>query len=177
MELPIIRMSPLLLIKSKEEKCPLLTSRRSPAKAIVIPRIWSDEIFSLKIMKLSIAMNTGVVPIIQPVFDAVVHCRPVTWIHKWKHATRASTNIQPWSRKLTAKLFFCLTATTVKNTIPKICRIKTITTGLTSVKAFLVAIKENPQTVTAKRGFQIWFDSFFNLNGKMLTRKIRNSND
>jgi hypothetical protein len=68
-----IRKSPLLDMKSTFERSPLLIKRIKPENAIIIPAILIKVNFSAKNKYPMKAINTGEVPIIHPVFEAVVY--------------------------------------------------------------------------------------------------------
>ena len=92
----------------------------------------------------------GAVPIIHPVFDAVVYFNPVTCIHRWKTAMHASIKIAPWFLRLIVNLRFVMMAIVNKRTVANKRRNAIIVTGSSSSRRFLVATKEVPQNITAK---------------------------
>jgi hypothetical protein len=99
-------------------------------------------------------MNTGVIPIIHPVFEAVVYFNPVTCIHKWKTAIIASSRIPECFFQSIEKSLLVALAMTNNNKTAMIIRIIIIVTGVNSLRAIFVAIKETPQEITANNGFQ-----------------------
>jgi hypothetical protein len=99
-------------------------------------------------------MKTGVIPMIHPVFEAVVYFNPVTCIHKWKTAIIASSRIPECFFQSIEKSLLVALAMTNNNTTAMISRIIIIVTGVNSLRAIFVAIKETPQEITANNGFQ-----------------------
>jgi hypothetical protein len=91
---------------------------------------------------------------IHPVFEAVVYFNPVTCIHKWKTAIIASSRIPECFFQSIEKSLLVALAMTNNNTTAMISRIIIIVTGVNSLRAIFVAIKETPHEITANNGFQ-----------------------
>jgi len=105
----------------------------------------------LKNIIARIAIKIGAVPIIHPVFDAVVYFNPVTCIHKWNTAIQASIKILPWFFRLTVNFLFVMMAIISRRRDASRSRRAIIVTGLSSARTFFVATNEVPQNITAKR--------------------------
>jgi hypothetical protein len=146
--------SPLFFIKSILAGFPLPTSKSNPVVAIIIPRIFSVFNLSLKKTKPNSAIKIGAMPIIHPVFEAVVYFIPVTWIHKWKTAIKASTKMYEWFFRLILKFLFCTKAIINNKDIASSNLIEIIVSGVSSSSKYFVAINEAPQKRTANSGSQ-----------------------
>ena len=145
-----------------EVKSPLLIKSRSPKNAITIPEILTGDKNSFRKINPSIAIKTGVIPIIQPVFAALVYCNPVTCIPKCNTPMRASNKIPLWLLMFIEKLFPVFNAIIVSRRIPKTRRKKIIVNGISSFNATFVAMNETPQNITAAIGFQYLINFDFN---------------
>ena len=111
---------------------------------------------------------------IHPVFEAVVYFSPVTCIHKWKTAIRASSRIPACFFRSIEKSLLVAKAITNNNTTARIRRIIIIVTGVNSARAILVATNETPQDITANNGFQYTRILLFRRKpfGHLLTERI-----
>ena len=83
--------------------------------------------------------------------DAVVYCKPVTCIQRWKTATSARIKIQPWLLKFIENFLFVERAIIVRRVEASINRRIIIVTGLISFNTVFVATNDAPQKIIARR--------------------------